>query len=126
MKSRQFDLSKSHTTAFEQCPRKLWPSVHRPEQAVRTAASMARMKLGNEAGAIARTAAPGGRLIETQQNQTAALEETNALIKAAWDKPIYETTFAYSNVFVQADILEPLGNGTWSLGEVKSSTSVKD
>lgn len=126
MKSRQFGLSKSRITAFEQCPRKLWLSVHHPEQAVRSAASMARMNLGNAAGAIARTAAPGGRLIETQQNLTAALEETNALIKAGWDKPIYEATFAYSNVLVQADILEPLGNGTWSLGEVKSSTSVKD
>jgi len=124
--TKQFGLSKSRITAFEQCRRKLWLSVHRPKEAVRTAASLARMNLGNEVGAIARAAAPGGRLIETQQNLTVALEQTNALIKAGWDKPIYEATFAYSSVLVQADILEPLGNGTWKLGEVKSSTSVKD
>lgn len=40
-------LSKSRITAFEQCPKKLWLSVHRPDLAEYSGAAEARFATGN-------------------------------------------------------------------------------
>ena len=63
---RFFGLSKSRITAFEQCPKKLWLSVHRRELAEVQAQSELRFAAGHEVGAIACELAPGGVMIEVQ------------------------------------------------------------
>jgi hypothetical protein len=119
-------LSKSRITAFEQCPKKLWLSVHRPELRQEDPASLMRFAVGNELGALARSLVPGGALVEAQPDLQAALRQTTALLACGHAGPIYEATFAHDGVLVQADIIEPTGNGQWTLAEVKSSTGVRD
>jgi len=50
---RRFGLSKSKITAFEQCPKKLWLSVHRPDVAEQDEGAEARFATGNTVGEIA-------------------------------------------------------------------------
>ena len=47
---RAFGLSKSRLAAFEQCPKRLWLAVHRPDVAVVDAGAMIRFGVGHEAG----------------------------------------------------------------------------
>lgn len=124
--SRVFGLSKSRITAFEQCPKKLWLSVHRRELAEVQAQSELRFAAGHEVGAIACELAPGGVMIEAQPDLKAALKQTSELLAAGHRAPIYEATFAHDGVLIQADVLEPVGDSGWRMAEVKSSTAVKD
>ncbi|MEQ1609979.1 MAG: DUF2779 domain-containing protein [Hyphomonadaceae bacterium] len=119
-------LSKSRITSFEQCPKKLWLSVRRPELRQEDPTSLIRLAMGNELGALARTLAPGGVLVEAEPDLKAALRQTAALLAGGHAGPIYEATFAHDGVLVQADIIEPTSEGQWALAEVKSTTSVRD
>ena len=125
-KARAFGLSKSRITAFEQCPKKLWLSVHKRDVAQSDPQSELRFAAGHEVGAIACDLTPGGIMIEAQPNLTAALEQTSKLMADGHRHPIYEATFSHEGVLIQADILEPVGDDGWSIAEVKSSTGVKD
>jgi hypothetical protein len=86
--SRVFGLSKSRITAFEQCPKKLWLSVHRRELAEVQAQSELRFAAGHEVGAIACELAPGGVMIEAQPDLKAALKQTSELLAAGHRAPI--------------------------------------
>jgi CRISPR/Cas system-associated exonuclease Cas4 (RecB family) len=123
---RPAGLSKSRITAFEQCPKKLWLSVHRRDLVERDPTILARMEAGNEAGAVACSLLPDGVMVIAQPDLQAALRQTHDLLAGGHDRPIFEATFAHKNVLVQVDILEPTGCGDWIVAEVKSSTSVKD
>ena len=123
---RFFGLSKSRITAFEQCPKKLWLSVHRRELAEVQAQSELRFAAGHEVGAIACELAPGGVMIEAQPDLKAALKQTSELLATGHRAPIYEATFSHDGVLIQADVLEPAGENGWCMAEVKSSTAVKD
>jgi len=124
--SSVYGLSKSRIASFEQCPKKLWLSVHKRDVAETLAGSELRFSSGNEVGTIACELAPGGIMIEAQPDLQAALEQTAELIAAGHRAPIYEATFSHDGVLIQADILEPEGEGGWCMAEVKSSTGVKD
>lgn len=119
-------LSKSRITAFEQCPKKLWLSVHRRDLAETQAQSELRFAAGHQVGAIACDLVPGGVMVEAQPDLKAALEQTTNLLAAGHKGPIYEATFVHDGVLVQVDILEPTPAGNWKIAEVKSSTGVKD
>lgn len=119
-------LSKSRITAFEQCPKKLWLSVHRRDLAETHSQSELRFAGGHEVGAIACDLVPGGVMIEAQPDLKAALEQTSKLLAEGYKGPIYEATFVHDGVLVQVDILEPASAGAWKMAEVKSSTGVKD
>ncbi len=123
---RVFGLSKSRITSFEQCPKKLWLSVHRRELAETEAGSELRFTGGHEVGAIACELVPGGVMIEAQPDLQAALKQTSELLAAGYRAPIYEATFSHDGVLIQADVLEPVGESGWRMAEVKSSTRVKD
>ena len=124
--NRVFGLSKSRITSFEQCPKKLWLSMHKREFAEMQAGSELRFAGGHEVGAIACELVPGGVMIEAQPDLQAALKQTSALLAAGHRAPIYEATFSHDGVLIQADVLEPAGKSGWRMAEVKSSTGVKD
>lgn len=124
--SGNFGLSKSRITAFEQCPKKLWLSVHKREVAETQSQSELRFVGGHRVGEIACELAPGGVMIEAHPDLKAALEQTSKLLAAGHRAPIYEATFVHDGVLVQADILEPVDENSWRMAEVKSSTGVKD
>jgi hypothetical protein len=124
--TRQFGLSKSRITAFEQCPKKLWLSVHRPDLAVIDESAQMRFDAGHETGAAACSLYPDGAMIMAEPDLAAALAETRRLLDAGHDKAIFEGTFSHDGVLVRVDIMEPKGAGAWRVAEVKSTTAIKD
>ncbi|WP_176593024.1 DUF2779 domain-containing protein [Sphingobium sp. EM0848] len=123
---RAFGLSKSRITYFEQCPKRLWLSVHRPELAETDEGAEARFAIGHEVGAAACSLLPGGVMVEAKPDLSAALATTKALLESGHEDPIFEATFQHDGVLVRVDILEPNGIGGWHMAEVKSSTKPKD
>ncbi len=122
---RNFGLSKSRLTDFEQCARKLWLSVHRRELAVRDDANQYVMDRGHEIGAVACSLWPDGVMIEADPDLAAAVERTAALMASADRRPLFEATFVHHGVLVRVDILAPEDDGAWRMYEVKSTASVK-
>ncbi len=124
--SRRFGLSKSKITMFEQCPKRLWLSVHRPELAEQDEGAETRFATGHEVGAIACALLPNGVMVEADPDLAAALVTTQALLDGGHDRPIFEATLQHDGVLVRIDVLEPNGSGCWHMAEVKSSTKAKD
>lgn len=122
---RRHGLSKSRITAFEQCPKKLWLSVHRKEQAQWDDGSEARFAAGNSVGDAACSIHPEGVMIEAVPHLSTALATTAELVASDHPGPIFEATFQHEGVLVRVDVLERAGNG-WHAAEVKSSSGVKD
>ena len=124
--SKRAGLSKSRITAFEQCPKRLWLSVHHPELGAFDSSSKARLAAGNDVGAVACELHPEGVMVEAEPNLTAALETTAALLQLGHPGPIFEATFQHEGVLIRADIISRDGEGRWQLAEVKSSTGPKE
>ena len=118
-------LSKSRITSFEQCPKKLWLSVHRRDLAEHDAGAEARFASGNAVGDIACALHPSGVMVEAEPDLGAAVAETARLIAEGHPGPIFEATFEHDGVLVRVDVLERRKKG-WHAAEVKSSTGVKD
>jgi hypothetical protein len=123
---RRFGLSKSKITMFEQCPKRLWLSVHRRDLVEHDDGAEARFATGHEVGAIACALLPDGVMIEAEPDLAVALATTRALLDNGHDRPIFEATLQYDGVLVRIDVLEPDGAGGWRMAEVKSSTKAKD
>ncbi len=123
---RRFGLSKSKIAMFEQCPRRLWLSVHRPELATQDESAQARFATGHEVGRIACSLLPDGVMVEAEPDLSAALSKTQELLAGGHDKPIFEATLQHEGVLIRIDILEPDGVGSWRMVEVKSSSQAKD
>ncbi len=124
--TRRAGLSKSRITAFEQCAKRLWLQVYRPDLAEADPGAQARFATGHEVGAIACALVPNGHMIEMGPDLNAALEETRDLLQSGHRGPLFEATLEHDGVLVRIDILEPNGDDAWSMAEVKSSTRVKD
>ena len=123
---KRYGLSKSRITSFEQCPKKLWLSVHKPELAQYDEGAEMRFAGGNEVGEIACAVHAQGMMVEAEPDLTAALATTARLLAEGHPGPIFEATFAHDDVLVRGDVLERAGEGSWHAAEVKSSTNVKD
>lgn len=123
---RRHGLSKSKISAFEQCPKRLWLSVHRPELAQFDEGAELRFAAGHEVGAAACSLVSDGVMVEADPDLAAAVARTRALLDAGHDAAIFEATFQHEGVLVRVDILEPDGTGGWRIAEVKSSTKAKD
>ena len=117
-------LSKSRISAFEQCPKRLWLSVHRRDLAEVDAGSEARFAAGHAVGEIACALHPDGVMVQAHAGLGAAVAETAKLIARGHPGPIFEATFEHEGVLVRVDVLERRGQG-WAAAEVKSATSVK-
>jgi hypothetical protein len=123
---KRYGLSKSKITAFEQCPKRLWLQVHRPEEAASDGASEARFATGHEVGEMACSLRPNGIMIEAEPDLRAALKKTADVLSSGWRRPIFEGTFERDGVLVRVDVLEPARGKAWHVAEVKSCTGVKD
>lgn len=125
-KQRRPGLSKSRITAFEQCPRRLWLTVHRADLAEQDPGAEARFATGHSVGDIACSLHPEGVMIEAEPNLSAALASTARLLAERHPGPLFEATFQHDGVLVRADILEREGRHGWRMAEVKSSSRPKD
>ncbi len=123
---RRHGLSKSKISAFEQCPKRLWLSVHRPELAQFDEGAESRFAAGHEVGAAACSLVSDGVMVEADPDLAAAVVRTQELLDAGHDAAIFEATFQHDGVLARVDILEPDGAGGWRIAEVKSSTKAKD
>lgn len=123
---RRFGLSKSKISMFEQCSKRLWLSVNRPERKQEDVNEARLTAAGQEIGAIARSLSLNGTMVEAEPDLAAAVTTTRALLDAGHDKPIFEATLEHDGVVVRVDILEPDGGGGWRMAEVKGSTAAKD
>jgi hypothetical protein len=121
---RRVGLSKSRLTLFEQCPKRLWLSVYRPDLADESAGVSHAMREGHDIGAIACALHPDGYMIEADAGLAAACEETRHMLSIGWDKPMFEASFAHEGVLVRVDLMLPTDEG-WHVAEVKSTTGVK-
>src|SRR6187402_2843421 len=97
-RSRRFGLSKSKITMFEQCPKRLWLSVHRPDLAEHDEGAQARFATGHEVGAVACALLPDGVMVEAEPDLAAALATTQALLDSGSDRPIFEATLQHDGV----------------------------
>lgn len=125
-RTRRFGLSKTRITAFEQCPRRLWLSVHRPDLGTRSGSIDAILRLGHEVGDLACRLVPDGIMILAEPNLAAALAGTRELVESGCRRPIFEATLEHDGVLVRIDILEPDGEAGWRMVEVKTSSRVKE
>jgi predicted RecB family nuclease len=121
-------LSKSRFVAGVQCLKRLYWQVYQPELAGEIDEGQeARFEQGHEVGALARTAFPGGVLVDSNVSDLeAALKRTAALIDDPAVPAIFEATIRRSSVLVRVDILERRPRNRWRLIEVKSSVETKE
>lgn len=125
-KLRQYGLSKSKIAAFEQCPKRLWLQVHKREDGIYDDNAQAMFGMGNEIGTLACELMPGGIEVLADPDLSAALLQTEQLMRGGFQGPIFEATVMHEGVLVRVDILQRQPDGRWFMAEVKSSTSVKD
>ena len=124
-------LTKSRYLAAVQCDRRLWLSVHAPEDATPPSDAQRHIfEMGREVGLAAHSLFPGGVLVEAHgADPAAAIEETRVLMADESVPAIFEAAFEYEGVRIRVDILERRGPGraneTWGLREVKSAGKVK-
>jgi hypothetical protein len=121
-------LSKSRFLAGLQCHLRLWYQCYDRDLASKPPPSQqAIFDAGHEVGRLATQLYPDGVLIDEPYYQhKQAVESTLNAMQDPKVKAIYEAAFIYDGVRIRVDILERLEDGSWSLVEVKSSTSVKD
>lgn len=122
---RRFGLSKSKIAAFEQCPKRLWLEVHRPELGIVDADTKTRFAAGHEVGEIACQLYSAGIMIEAEPDIRAALERTAELLTLEPPHPLFEATFERYGVIVRVDLMIPAEDGGWHIAEVKSTTGAK-
>jgi len=125
-------LSKSRIMSALQCRKRLYFEVHHPELREISAATQAAFEVGHRVGDVAQQIYGQGRgiLIEYGPGLAKALRDTESLMKASVDEPIFEATFSHGGVLVRLDVLIPKGpnpqSPTWKIVEVKASTKLKD
>jgi len=119
-------LSKSLYTRAIQCPKSLWLKKHKPEVLTPPDASaQAVFDTGHAVGELACELFPGGVEVEYTK-EYAQMAETTAKLLEEGVRNIYEATFVYDGILVMVDVLHVEEDGSVSLYEVKSSTSVKE
>jgi hypothetical protein len=125
-------LSKSKFVHGMQCPLYLWLEVRtdapQPEPGAFTQALFA---AGNEVGELARqrwdrrleaAGKPPGVLITDDHTQHDKAVDHTAAALASGAVAIYEAAFTHGGVKVRVDVLERLGDGSFALHEVKSTS----
>jgi hypothetical protein len=83
-----------------------------------------RMRFGQEVGQLVRDRFPAGEIARIPADPNRSLERTDKLIEDGVET-LYEPTFEFEGVLIQADVLRKDRRG-WELYEVKSSTGVED
>lgn len=119
-------LSKSQYQKGRQCLRRIWLYRNKPDLAEKPSlVQQGIFEQGHEVGILAQKLFPNGVLIsEDHKNPDGALASTDNAIRAG-ATAIYEAAFLYDGILVRADIIAKNSDGSWSLFEVKSTTSAK-
>jgi len=122
-------LSKSKLMSFQQCGRKLWLSVHRPELDVVSTGAQGVFDVGNQVGEFARRQTEAqlgsGTLIDVRPHGWAdGLRRCEEALARPGPQLLFEAPFAGGGVGVLVDILVRDQMGMLTLIEVKSSTSL--
>ena len=118
-------ISKSKFVAGVQCLKRLYLLQREPQLAVVSDQARAVMEEGTRIGVLARSAFPGGVLVESDHKHLAeAIRITGELLNNREVPAIFEGTFEYEGVLVRVDVLDRKDCG-FRLIEVKSSTGVK-
>ena len=127
-----YRLSKSRYLSGLQCHKRLYLEIHAPALATKPdAATQAILEMGTDVGELARRRFPGGRLVTAGYRQSQeALAQTAELLQDPTLPALFEAAFQFNQVLIRVDVLErvgvnDLGQPTWRLVEVKSSTKVK-
>lgn len=120
-------LSKSKYLSGLQCQKRLWLSVHKPELAPLPLPAQQRLfDQGTRVGELARAEFPGGLLIDADHKHIPeAIQQSQIAVNDGIDV-LFEGCFVHEDVRVRPDILKQNESDSWSLIEVKSSTSVKE
>ena len=109
---------------FQQCPKRLWLTVHRPDLQDVSEETEQRFQIGFQVGDVARSLHPDGVLIDTPDAAEALALTQKALVEHP-DRPLFEAAFQRDGVLVRADLLLPEADG-YRLREVKASARVKE
>lgn len=127
-----YRLSKSRYLSGLQCHKRLYLEIHAPALATKPdAATQAILDMGTDIGELARRRFPGGRLVQAGYRQSQeALDQTAELLQDPTLPALFEAAFQFNQVLIRVDVLErvgvnELGQPTWRLVEVKSSTKLK-
>ena len=78
---------------------------------------------GHEVGFLAQKLFPGGILLQSEDFGK-NLKETKASLILR--KPLFEAGFSANRLYCRVDVLNPSGDDTWDIVEVKSTNSVKE
>jgi len=123
-------LTKSLYVTGVFCPRLFWTKLNRPNLLPETSVdAQLRMKEGQAVGELATRRQEWAKGIMLRNyDQTANAAKTKEML--AKRVPLFEAGFL-ANIeeipcFARVDILVPVGEASWDLYEVKSSTSVKE
>ena len=121
-------LSKSRYLSGDQCHLRLWyDSYERHLSPPPDDTLQAVFDTGHEVGELACQRHPGGHSVgHDHRHVREALEETHQVLRAGVAPALFEAAFRHKGVLVRADIIERLPGGGWRLGEVKSTTRLKD
>ena len=121
-------LSKSRYLSGNQCHLRLWYDSYERDLAPPPDASLQTVfDTGHEVGQLACKRHPGGHFVAHDHRHVRdALEETRQVIEEGTASALFEPAFRHQGVLVRVDILERLPSGGWRLGEVKSTTRLKD
>jgi hypothetical protein len=112
------NLTKSLFVEGMNCPGLLWYRVHAPDKLAKPGLfQQVTMSQGVEVGTLARVLYPDGILLYDRDGT-----KTSASLLTR--KPLFEATFIHERLLCEADILLPNEDGTHTIIEVKSSTSI--
>jgi hypothetical protein len=119
-------LSKSRFQKGLQCEKALWLSVYAPQLGDPVSETTQWVfDQGTEVGRLAQRLFEGGvEVTEDYRHADQALATTSRLL-AEGATALYEPAFYHDGVLVRVDALVAVGDGTWDLYEVKSSSRVK-
>jgi CRISPR/Cas system-associated exonuclease Cas4 (RecB family) len=134
-------LSKSLLNSFRQCPRRLWLELqdNRARREGRSAIAkkqysadtQKRFAEGHVVGRIAQAMWPNGidieaAVLKATEGKKRDLNKSKLLSQQVMGKarPLFEATFEYEALLIQADVMLPARDG-WRMLEVKSSSSPK-
>ena len=87
---RRMGLSKSRIAVFEQCAKRLWLSVHRPELSLESEGTRRVFRVGHEVGAAACALYPDGIEIDGSKGMAAAAEATAIELGRGVRVPLFE------------------------------------
>ena len=117
-------LSKTNFLYGQQCHKYLWTLLHDPQSVpAPDAATQFVFDQGHDVGALAQKLFPNGISMPTNDFSANCRVTRENL---GGDRPLFEAGILAGHVYCRLDVLNPAGDGSWDIIEVKSATSVKD